>query len=223
MKPAVSVMNRLNEQKVTAEKIEIWISYGVRLILLLAVLKAISGAQWSVLFPGLLALLLTFLPALVERKFRLSLPIEFECIFVIFVYAAVFLGEARGFYARYWWWDIMLHTISGLNLGFMGFVILFVFFSANKIKASALLIALFSFCFAVALGAVWEIYEYGMDNMFGLNMQKSGLDDTMWDLIVDSIGAFWASGLGFLYIKFNRGYVVKRLIEDIVRSRSRVP
>ena len=214
-------MNRLNEQKVTAEKIELWISYAIRLILLLAVLKAISGAQWSVLFPGVLALLLTFLPALVERKFRLSLPIEFECIFVIFIYAAVFLGEARGFYARYWWWDVMLHTISGLNLGFMGFVILFVFFSANKIKASSILIALFSFCFAVALGAVWEIYEYGMDNVFGLNMQKSGLDDTMWDLIVDSIGAFWASALGFLYIKFNRGYVIKRLIEDVVRSKSR--
>ena len=29
------------------------------------------------------------------------------------------------------------------------------------------------------IGAVWEIFEYGMDQTFGLNMQKSGLDDTM--------------------------------------------
>jgi hypothetical protein len=44
--------------------------------------------------------------------------------------------------------------------------------------------------FAVAVGAVWEIFDFSMDEPFGTDMQKamfgdpSGLTDTMWDLIV---------------------------------------
>ena len=37
---------------------------------------------------------------------------------------------------------------------------------------------LLSFCTAMTVGAMWEVFEYGMDQGFGLNMQKSGLDDT---------------------------------------------
>ena len=32
-------------------------------------------------------------------------------------------------------------------------------------------------------------------------MQKSGLMDTMWDLIINGVGALIASLLGFLYLK----------------------
>ena len=38
-------------------------------------------------------------------------------------------------------------------------------------------------CFAITIGALWEVFEFGMDQLFGLNMQKSGLLDTMGDLI----------------------------------------
>jgi uncharacterized membrane protein YjdF len=56
-------------------------------------------------------------------------------------------------------------------------------------------VALFAFVFAIALGTLWEIFEFAMDQIFGLEMQKpmfgdpSGLTDTMWDMIVNAIGA----------------------------------
>lgn len=68
-------------------------------------------------------------------------------------------------------------------------------------------IALFAFMFAAALGTLWEIFEFAMDQIFGLTMQKpmlgdpSGLTDTMWDLIVDAIGALGAVILGWVYIR----------------------
>ena len=40
-----------------------------------------------------------------------------------------------------------------------------------------------------------------MDQFFGTNMQKSGLTDTMWDLIVNSIGALIISILGWGYLR----------------------
>ena len=64
---------------------------------------------------------------------------------------------------------------------------------------SPVFIAVFAFCFALAMGAVWEIYEFTMDSVFGTNMQKYMLDngtaligqaalqDTMKDIIVDAI------------------------------------
>ena len=62
-------------------------------------------------------------------------------------------------------------------------------------------VALFTFCFALALDVLWEIYEFTVDALFQTNMQKyaleggealagqAALQDTMGDLIVDFIGA----------------------------------
>ena len=65
------------------------------------------------------------------------------------------------------------------------------------------------------------IFEFGVDQILGFNMQKSGLVDTMWDLIVDSIGAFFASLLGFLYLKGEKRFSVAVLIERFVRDNPR--
>lgn len=68
-------------------------------------------------------------------------------------------------------------------------------------------VALFAFVFAVALGALWEVFEFAMDSLFGMNMQKailgdpSGLTDTMWDLIVDAAGALVIAVLGRQWLR----------------------
>ncbi|MCF8052993.1 MAG: hypothetical protein K9L59_17280 [Desulfobacterales bacterium] len=64
-----------------------------------------------------------------------------------------------------------------------------------------------AFVFAIGIGALWEIFEYGMDSFFGMNMQKemrgdpSGLTDTMWDMIVNTVGALVIAVLGYGYLK----------------------
>ena len=64
------------------------------------------------------------------------------------------------------------------------------------------LLTVFSFCFAIALGALWEIFEFAMDSFFGFNMQKTGLRDTMWDMIVNTVGALIASISGYVYLRY---------------------
>lgn len=103
----------------------------------------------------------------------------------------------------------MLHTTSGFVLGIVGFMFVYLLnknYDTN-VTLSPFFIALFAFCFAVMIGALWEIYEFGMDRIVGFNMQKfrgpgqDGLVDTMFDLIVDSIGALIVSVLGYLSSK----------------------
>lgn len=51
-------------------------------------------------------------------------------------------------------------------------------------------------------------------------MQKSGLVDTMWDLVVDAGGAFVASLIGYFHIKLDRGPLIKRILRKFLEKKS---
>ena len=71
-------------------------------------------------------------------------------------------------------------------------------------------VSLFAFCFALAAGAVWEIYEYTVDGVMHLNMQKyateagvmligrAALRDTMKDIIFDALAALLVAAAGYV-------------------------
>jgi hypothetical protein len=189
------------------EKTTKFLIYFVRVTLVLAALVAIWKFEWSVLFVSAVILFLTYLPNMIEKKFSIDIPIEFEVAAVLFIYATLFLGEVKGYYVKFWWWDIILHAGSALVFALIGFIILYVMDKTSKIRASPIIIAMFSFSFALAIGALWEIFEFGVDSIFGSNMQKSGLVDTMWDLIVDAAAALIVSALGFIYLKKEEGII----------------
>lgn len=201
-----------------AEKVHHFLMLVIRAVLLAAFVFSAYEKRWALLFMVSLNFIITFLPRLFEKKYRIDIPIEFEILILIFVFASLFLGEVREYYFRYWWWDVILHVGSGVALGFVGFIVLYVLYKGDRIKAKPLTIALFSFCFAMAIGAVWEIFEFAMDQTFGLNMQKSGLVDTMWDLIVDGLGAMFASAIGYIYLKRGEVFFVDRIINRFVRD-----
>lgn len=193
--------------KLNLEKIQIYTINFLRLTVLLAIAGAIIEARWVLLFSTTIVFLLTFLPYFFEKKTNVLLPVKFEFIIVLFIYASLFLGELNAYYTKFWWWDVVLHTSSGIALGFAGFLLLYTLYYQKKVEAGPFWIALFAFCFSVAIGVVWEIFEFFMDSHFGFNMQKSGLRDTMWDLIVDSTGALLTSVVGYFYIKTGKGFL----------------
>lgn len=178
-----------------------YISQLIWSVLVVAFLAALATARWSLAFVSVLALVLSLLPVLADGRFGIRLPMRFVAAIVIFVFATIFLGEAFDFYNRFWWWDIALHGGSAVGFGLIGFLFVFMLFEGNLYVAPAWAVGFMSFCFALTIGAVWEIFEFAMDQIFGLNMQKSGLIDTMWDLILDTIGAATGAFTGFLYLK----------------------
>lgn len=185
------------------------ITIALQMILLIEALFALWGQQWFTAFITSMIILVTFLPILFERRFRVYIPPELQLMAIAFVFASLFLGEVRGYYTRFWWWDIALHTTSGFLLGIIGFLLVHVMNEAERIHVhmKAGFVAFFAFLFALGVGVLWEIFEFAMDSVFGMNMQKpmlgdpSGLTDTMWDLIVDAIGALIVSVLGWRYLK----------------------
>jgi len=190
---------------------------AVRFALALAVPVALIAARWSTAYLAALTLALSFLPALFERHLRISLPLVFFVWIVLFVFGTLFLGEVFDFYERYWWWDILLHGGSAIGFGLAGFLFVFMLFEGDRFAAPPLAIAFIAFCFAVSIGVAWEIFEFGMDRLFGMTMQKSGLVDTMGDLIVDCIGASIGAWAGYFYLKGWKTGWLSHPIRDFVR------
>lgn len=201
------------------------ITGAVRFFLALAVLGSIYELNWMALFVSFLALVLSFSPEFFRRRYRIVLPRFLQAFIIVFVFAALFLGEVRSFYLKYWWWDSLLHLLSGIALGFAGFLIVYILRKTGKFMTSPALLATLAFCFALAMGALWEIFEYLTDQFFRLDMQKArnlcevgavycdtrlGVADTMRDLILDAIGALYASITGYFYLlrkKFSSSFL----------------
>lgn len=64
----------------------------------------------------------------------------------------------------------------------------------------------------MTVGAIWEVFEFLMDVSFGMNMQKSGLDDTMANLIINALGALVASLTGYVYLVRNSAGLLGRAL-----------
>lgn len=164
----------------------------------------------------ILGLLVMCLPTFVTHKFRVIVPNTISILYYIFLYCAIFLGEVFDFYYSIPHWDTMLHAFSGAMLGALGFVLVD-FLNRDRaisgVSLSPLFVSLFSFSFALAVGALWEVYEFSFDAILGLNMQKhstgeglalmgrEALSDTMKDIIIDAIAAMIISILGFVLNK----------------------
>ncbi|MDJ0824378.1 MAG: hypothetical protein QNJ16_02630 [Rhodobacter sp.] len=192
--------------------------YAVWLTLVVAALAALVIERWSMGFVAVATLAVSMLPAALAARYAIRLPVPFLSFVVLFIFATLFLGESFDFYERYWWWDIALHATSAVGFGLVGFVCIFLLFEGDRYAAPAWAMAFFSWCFAVAIGAAWEIFEFAVDTLFGTNMLKSGLPDTMGDLIVDVIGAAVGALSGYLYLLgLERGGLLAWLIADFVR------
>ncbi len=191
------------------------------IILLSAAAVSLMTGRWSVLFVSLSAFVLTALPFLFSDRFQIELPNTFVGALSAFVFATLFLGEVFDFYERFWWWDVVLHGFSAMGFGIIGFLFAFYLFQGDRYAAPPWALALIAFCVALAIGTLWEIFEFAMDQIFGLNMQKSGLQDTMWDLIVDTAGALIGATAGFLWLKGRTTTVSAWMDEFVQRNRGR--
>ena len=174
--------------------------YTIWILLAGALVLSAVERQWYTALMAVAALVLTLLPIVFQRHYNIYIPPILITGTAFFMYATVFLGEAEGFYTKFWWWDLVMHLGSAIGFGIIGVIVLLLIFGRNRAESHPFVFAFFSFCFAVTVGTIWEICEFDMDQFFGFNMQKSGLFDTMSDLIIDCIGASVAALAGYLYV-----------------------
>jgi hypothetical protein len=188
----------------------------IRLMLVFAFFEAFRNQRTLVFYTSIIALGVTFIPNFLNKAFKMKVPADFEIMILLFVYGLVFLGDIKGFF-DFWWWDIFLNLIAATALGLIGLTVLFVLNKEERMDASPAIIAIFAFCFAFAIGGIWEIFEYGMDNLFEFNLQESSAD-TMKDLVVNSIGALFVSLGGYYYLKNGKVILISSLMKKFIEK-----
>ncbi len=163
------------------------------------------------IFMCLLAILFMNIPVFFQKKFKWYIPGYITIILYIFIFAHFVLGEVFRVYDYSAAFDKLLHTTSGVIMSFIGFSFIYMINRVNpdKLKLSPFFIVLFTFCFTMTTEYMWELIEYFIDRMFGMNMQRwqdgivetlangnvvssipqgSGLKDSMMDMFVNIFG-----------------------------------
>jgi len=188
-----------------------------------------SSDQFELISLAVLALILTFLPNYIERRQNVHFPQVLELTIILFMYSSIYLSARYELYYRFFWWDDLLHTLSGVITGFIGFLFVYRLNHKYTMNINPLFIALFAFTFSVTFAVFWEIFEFIMDVNFGTNMQRwnlpestilmgkhyqgSGLRDTMSDLILASIGALGTSVVCYFLYKNEKRKALKIMRE----------
>ncbi len=185
------------------------ILWAFRIALMAAIPYSIHRHDYLFVFGVLLAIIFSLLPAFWYRSLKVTLPFELDMLISIVWFLHIILGEVFRFYDDVWYFDKIMHFYGTGLIALLAFFMVFTLHWSDKVRLSLPFIALFTIVFALALGSLWEIGEFTIDQLFGRNTQY-GLENTMWDLIFNTVGASFAALLGVLYTrKKNRNDIAK--------------
>jgi hypothetical protein len=205
-------------EAIQQRRLTVILTLAIQAWLVIGFIVFIIMGDWENVFLTLIVIALTIVPAFVMRQYRVYIPPEFQLIAAAFVFLSLFLGSARDFYYRFWWWDIVLHTSSGFLLGIVGWIVLFLLNETDRLPKGIrpVFICFFGVTFAVFLGVLWEIFEFVVDSIWpNVNMmsQETGVNDTMHDLIVNLIGAIIVGLMGWAYARKGKySYLVEAVL-----------
>lgn len=199
--------------------IQAWLAVGMMFF--------IVRHDWENVFLTATVIALVVIPEFVSRQYRIHIPPEFQLVATAFVFLSLFLGSARDFYYRFWWWDMALHTTSGFLLGIVGWIVLFLLLQTDRLPRAVGpgLVCAFAIAFAVTLGVLWEIFEFAIDSIWPhVNMMsnETGVADTMHDLIVNLIGAVVVGLMGLAYSRSGRFSYLVDAVRNFMQRNQRL-
>lgn len=172
------------------------------LLFFIAGIGIVEGV-FSITINAIISLTITFAPTYLERDLNITL----DPALALWITLAVFLHSfgALGPYRNIWWWDHMTHALSSSIVAASGYIAVRALHEhSEEIHFSSKFMPVFLVAFVMAFGVLWEVIEF----MTGLMAQYTGttvltqygLEDTMKDLIFDSVGALLIALFGEAYL-----------------------
>ena len=180
-------------------------------------------------------------PYFIRRRFMVQIPRLMQVIYVVFCFAGIMLGDFFNFFDKVPHWDSYLHTMSGVLLGALGFILVNTLnhVKSASVRLSPLFVCAAAVSFAVTVGTVWELIEYSIDGLFGSNMQQflatsggtlvqagdvpleghAALTDTMKDLALDLAGSLVISVVGYFELRHEKKGIANMELEPVSDKR----
>lgn len=207
-KSEFKVCKILNVREMREHKVKAAVYIIIRTVLIALIVFSVLNGSWENVMTCTLSFLLLMIPSFIENKMKIDLPNVMEVIMICFIFAANVMGELGAFYEKIPVWDTMLHTLNGFICAGVGFGLIDILNRNERIKMnlSPLFVCLFSFCFSMTVGVVWEFFEFSMDMFFGKDMQK--------DTVVSYINSYLLSG------SENKMISIKEITDTAVNGRN---
>ena len=152
-----------------------FIVYSIlRVMVIIMMILQLFNRNYENVFLCLLTLILMIVSGVLQVTFKVEFPSGLEIIVLLFIFAAEILGEISSFYIYFPHWDTILHTLNGFLCAALGVSLVEILNKDKRIpfQLSPFFMAMVSFCFSMTIGVLWEFFEFGMDTLFLLDMQK---------------------------------------------------
>ena len=189
-KKAVKRVSRRKEyvEQIRKNKVTFAVYLILRLVVVISFVIAILRGNYENALLCVATLTLLLAPAFAEKAFKLELPTALEVIIMCFVFAHTILGEIGCFYVKVPGWDTMLHTLNGFICAGVGFSLIDLMNRNKRFKfeLSPMYVAIVAFCFSMTVGVVWEFFEFGMDMLFDMDMQKDTIIHSINSVALDT-------------------------------------
>ncbi|HJH62496.1 MAG TPA: hypothetical protein IAC84_04425 [Firmicutes bacterium] len=187
MKRNRETLKAFKARTVSNKKVVYTVYIALRLSVILMLVLQIFNRNYENVLLCVLTLILFLLPAALERRLNIDLPDTLEIIILLFIYAAEILGEIQSFYIQFPYWDAMLHTMNGFLCAAIGFSLVDLLNRHERVSLSLspFFMAVMAFCFSMTVGVLWEFFEYLMDQLFLLDMQKDAIRNTISTVNLD--------------------------------------
>jgi hypothetical protein len=162
-----------------------------------AIVGILFVGLWSrniaVVVNAVLALGVTFLPAVLERDWDFPL----DTGLTLWITTAVLLHAIGmlGLYGTVSWWDHLTHTLSATVVAGVGYATArAVDEHSDAVYFPPRFMFVYVLLFTLAFGVFWEVLEFGvhgLSNALGIDavLVQYSLEDTVVDLIFDTVGA----------------------------------
>lgn len=160
--------------QIRENRVVFWVWFILRVLVIAVAVRSAFQGLWESFLCCLLALVLFLAPPFVEKALHIKLPTVLEVTVLVFIFCAEILGEIECYYIKYTFWDTMLHTVNGFLFAAFGFCLVDLLNENKrwKFELSPSFQAVVAFCFSMTIGVLWEFFEFSMDHLLMLDMQK---------------------------------------------------
>jgi hypothetical protein len=204
-------------KKLLLFRYDVIFSLFLKIIMVILLIISIWNLDWVWILGSVLAIIISLIPTVLKRNFNVTLPwmLDFLIVFALFLHIG---GGVLNAYHTIPLYDKFAHFISSILVTFLAFISIYILDKYwDGLHMDKYAMAFFVVITAMALGVVWEFYEWGTDLVFGTNEQW-GLQDTMSDLLVDTIGGIIVAIIGVSLIKKGRFEEITKDLGERINS-----
>ncbi len=148
-----------------------------------------------------------------KKSFIIEVEASTQTMLSLFIFIGVCVGSTINNRTTFEHFDIVTHCASGVLSAWFGYDFANIIYRKRGDLGPAMS-SLFSLAFALSIAVGWEVYEFTMDSLYGMTLQK-GNTDTMVDFIACAIGAV----VTMLLVAFYRNGIIGKNKDEVKEER----